>query len=251
MHPDVLTVPLPTDRQTGEAENGRAWHEDAALLTRRRLDELERLRGAGMEIVRKMEDWLDGAVSDEELSVVIGGRAVVSEFCRVARAVRQVIVLELELTGQRPAPDRDAVREPREETEEAPERGGWRLRDDLNDYDNGPLDQVVAKVRKVVRLEAPADDPFAPPELRQARVAARGSDEPEPSGRTAVAECQAGSGDVSASAASPPPSPSRRKATGPSLSRGAGEGNSVRTALLSGVAAPVFYDEERSRGPPG
>jgi hypothetical protein len=247
MCPDTLPAPIPTDRQTGEAGADGAWAEDPALLLRRRLDELQRLRAAGMGIAETMHGWLDGSVSDAELGVVVGRRGVVSEFCRVARAVRQVIALELELTGLRPAPDRDAVREPHDAASEHG-KGHWRLRDDLNDYDNGPLDQVVARVRKAVRLEAPADDPFAPPEMRRARAVARngGPDRPEHSGGTAVAECRAGSGDASAPSTvlAPAPSPSRRKATGPSpgsrpghaLSRGAGEGN---------------YDGARNRGPPG
>ncbi len=201
-----------------------------------------------MGIARKMEGWLDGAVSDQEMAMAIGGRGVVSEFCRVARAVRQVIVLELELTGQRPAPDRDAVREPREEAEEAPERGDdhWRLRDDLNDYDNGPLDQVVAKVRKAVGLEAPADDPFAPEAERRARAELRTSGTGAPSAKTAD----------DGGEAVPAPSSSQPSRAGPLLLPRCGRevgvvaaaGNLARTALLSGVAVAALGGF--GRGPP-
>jgi hypothetical protein len=111
MCPDALTPAIP-DRLIGD-EAG-AWVEDARLLTERRLAELRRLSRTGMGIARKMGGWLDGSVSAEALSMLIGGRPVVSEFIRVSRAVRQVIVLELELLGLRPAPDRDAVRAPAE-----------------------------------------------------------------------------------------------------------------------------------------
>jgi hypothetical protein len=128
----------------------------------RQLMELERLRTAGMETVGRISDWLDGGMDGGEARILAGRTGMITQFVRTTRAIRQIMVLEQELVGLRPAPDRDAVPEPRVETQGERRGDGLALRENLFDYDNGPMDQVVAHIRTVLAVAAPQDDPFAP-----------------------------------------------------------------------------------------
>ena len=81
---------------------------DLRLLTRRRIKELDRLRDLGL---LQVELWtqetqviLQGGVS----KVLPDLKSGAVQFDRVARAIRQVMVLEFELRGLFKAPDRDA-----------------------------------------------------------------------------------------------------------------------------------------------
>jgi hypothetical protein len=134
--------------------------------------ELARLRALGMQNVETLSRWSTGDLTDQEAKALAGMGGFVMEYCRVAKAIRQVIVLELELSGQREAPDREAIREPGEQdASDAQEQYGERRERDgiyeRSDYDNGPLDLVIAKVRKALRADAPENDPFKPRKTRQ------------------------------------------------------------------------------------
>jgi hypothetical protein len=152
-----------------------AFDGDIAALRERQFAELARLRDLGMQTVETVSRWSTGDLTDGEVKALAGMGGYVMEYCRAAKAVRQIIILELELAGVREGPDREGVKEPREidaqddvEIErgekEHRERGGLYER---GDYDNGPLDQVLAGIRKALRTDAPPDDPFKPKRPRQ------------------------------------------------------------------------------------
>ena len=149
---------------------------EVSAMTRQRLDELDRLRGIGM--ARAME--LDGAGSpsnvlspEQHFRLRVRNAAA---FDRIGRAVRQIMTLEFELLGLFEAPDRDAFPKPRKIK---PGLAGIlaRPRSDIGrikpidlsdlklrpDYRNGPMEDVVAGIRKTLGAEAPTNDPFAPP----------------------------------------------------------------------------------------
>jgi hypothetical protein len=163
----------------------------AIALMGRRLGELDRLSKMALERVRHLELALEDKVSERERKILIGRGGVGAEFPRALRCVRQIVVLELELLGLRKAPDRAEPEDVDDEDEtdierpERPERPDLndladrpetdrQLLADQNDYRKGPLDLVVAEIRKTLGAEAPEDDPFAPP---PGRCAAK----PEPS----------------------------------------------------------------------
>ncbi len=81
---------------------------DLRVLTRRRIKELDRLRELGLLQVerwtRETQAILRGGVSNALPDLKSGA----VQFDRVARAIRQVMVLEFELRGLFKAPDRDA-----------------------------------------------------------------------------------------------------------------------------------------------
>jgi hypothetical protein len=139
---------------------------DPARVKVRQLQELERLRETGMETARRISDWLDGGMDDGEARILAGRTGMITQFVRTTRAIRQIMVLEQELVGLRPAPDRDAPPEPREAAQGERHGDGLALRENLHDYDNGPLDQVVARIRRALNVEPPEHDPFAPVVMR-------------------------------------------------------------------------------------
>jgi hypothetical protein len=156
-----------------------------------RLDELARLRQIGIAGAERISRCMQGKATPAEAALLASKDGLFVEFMRTSRAVRQVIVLEMELVGLRPAPDRDAPR-----GLHAPDAGANDNRgrpgdvlafgDIGNDYDynHGPLDEVVARIRKDLRTEAPAEDPFAP--------RARRTDEPPISKAPAVRSAHSG-----------------------------------------------------------
>jgi hypothetical protein len=161
---------------------------EVTAATRLRLDELDRLRGIGM--AKAME--LDAAGKALSPSPILMPEQHfrlnvrnVDKFDRIGRAVRQIMTLEFELLGLFEAPDRDAFPKPRNTK---PQLGGilaqakpdfkpvkpidltdLRLRPD---YRNGPMEDVVAGIRKTLGVEAPPNDPFAPRPERKPREAA-------------------------------------------------------------------------------
>jgi len=160
---------------------------EIARLTQARLKELDRLRGVAFLQVEKLADACEALPREQVFAALLanaGGQ--VMDFERLARSIRQIMVLEFELRGLFQAPDRDAPRKLRlvksdRPDFEPPERESFRFDLDLNkledvldirsDYRTGPLDQVVAGIRKTIGAEPPENDPFAPPPERQARPA--------------------------------------------------------------------------------
>jgi hypothetical protein len=226
----------------------------------RQMAELARMRAAGMATIERIGRWSDGLLSPAEVKELAGRRGIVNEYVRVARGVRQIIVLEQETMGWRAAPlrdvdapddveggaedgDEDGALEEANDLE-ALERdyGATRERfgsdDDLDDYDTGPLDQVIARVRKDLNIEPPEDDPFAPPPGRRpvdnrrdgGSGGAKASEPDTANDRTASDTEQGSRGEA-------------RVASGfPAVEREGADG----AALAPAADAPA-----RSRGPPG
>ncbi len=168
--------------------------EAARALTDRRLAELGRLRDICMERAESLAVLNDDLRQSPEQRVkaLAGPNGIVTSFARVTRSFRQIVVLEFELLGLFNAPDRDAGRKPRLPKVHLDGLADLKLPhlDSLKDLDDaktpldyriGPLDQVVAGIRKTLGAETPEDDPFAPPAERiapepaapQARAASR------------------------------------------------------------------------------
>jgi hypothetical protein len=230
----------------------------------RQMAELARMRAAGMATIERIGRWSDGLLSPAEVKELAGRRGIINEYVRVARGVRQIIVLEQETMGWRAAPlrdvdapgdiedgaedgaedgDDDGALEEADDLE-ALERdyGATRERfgsdDDLDDYDTGPLDQVIARVREDLNIEPPEDDPFAPP----------------PGRRPVDNRRDSGSGGAKASE---PGAANDRAASGAEqASRGEARGGSdflpVEREDADGAALATAADATaRSRGPPG
>jgi hypothetical protein len=157
--------------------------EDQAALTLARLAELDRLRNFSFAQAERLMD-LPKVVPVEEARRMFGKKGTIQQFDRITRAFRQIVVLEFELRGLFNAPDRDAIRPLRlgrpPKDSFKPEDLQKLLADlhgkqDLSslktrtDYRTGPIEDVVAGIRKVLGAEAPPNDPFAPRKDRPAR----------------------------------------------------------------------------------
>jgi hypothetical protein len=150
--------------------------KDDAALALARLAELDRL----MELPKLLPV--------EEARRIMGRRGTIQQFERITRAFRQIVVLEFELRGLFVAPDRDAIRplrlarspqEPFKPEDLQKLLAGLHGKQDLSadktrtDYRTGPLDVVVAGIRKALGAEAPQNDPFAPPKEPRVRPQAQ------------------------------------------------------------------------------
>ena len=159
---------------------------EIARLTRARLKELDRLRDYGFQQIERFNIAAASVPTAVLLDRMLGTKGQVMEFERLARTMRQIMVLEFELRGLFKAPDRDAPRKLRLVKSDrpgfqAPDLEKFRLElemperledvlDIRSDYRTGPLDQVVADIRKTLGAEAPPNDPFAPPPERTAKL---------------------------------------------------------------------------------
>jgi len=155
--------------------------EDRALvaaLAKRRLKELDRLRDFGFKQIERFNAAAESVPRALLFDRMLGSKGQVLEFERLARTIRQIMVLEFEIRGLFQAPDRDAPRRLRLVKSDRPDFEPPDLEDllaDLRqdirpelddvrpDYRTGPLEDVVAGIRKVLGAEPPEDDPFAPP----------------------------------------------------------------------------------------
>jgi hypothetical protein len=176
-----------------------------------RLEELGRLRAIGVQGAERISLCFEGKLSAEDAAVVAGKDGLPMEFCRTARAVRQVIVLEMELVGLRAAPDREADREALKQVnrqdEDRPDRDpreSDRLRD-ASDYSNGPMEDVVARIRKDLHVEAPPNDPFAPRPRKAAEPKETSPARPEPKAEAPKAESLKARAPKAAAKAAPKP----------------------------------------------
>jgi hypothetical protein len=145
-------------------------------LTLQRLAELDRLRDFAFVQLNRLNEATLAVPNDQLLVTMCGPKGSMAEFDRFSRAVRQITVLEFELRGLFWAPDRNSPRKPRLVKSDRPgfvppvnlpdPFTGFDMDNPFDirpDYRNGPLDEVVAGIRKTLGAEAPADDPFAPP----------------------------------------------------------------------------------------
>ena len=154
---------------------------DLRVLTRRRIKELDRLRDAGFPQFERMIQEMQAIPQGGVFQSLFERKGGVEQYDRLARAIRQIMVLEFELRGLFKAPNRDAppklrlVKSDRPgfeppETEHPEKLFGdiepFDLFDVRMDYRRGPMDQVVACIRQTLGAEAPEEDPFAPPPER-------------------------------------------------------------------------------------
>ena len=116
---------------------------------------LAELRGIGMAIAEGVGRYAKGALTPEEAKA-FKGCDVALAFSRVARAVRQIVVLEQEVMGlrekhwlkEKPARSESVERaEPLVERPERPERERFRDYDDYDDYLKGTPEEIIAQVR--------------------------------------------------------------------------------------------------------
>jgi hypothetical protein len=157
---------------------------EIARLTLLRLAELDRLREAGMAQAMRLTSAAEGLSPADEYRRMVGPKGTIAQYDTVAKAVRQVVVLEFELRGLFKAPDRDDFFTPRLVKEDLlgdlydyddlfdfdKARRGLGDLNDLRvrlDYSNGPLDALIADIRHTLGVEPPEDDPFAPPADRR------------------------------------------------------------------------------------
>jgi hypothetical protein len=171
-----MRTATPTAASADRPEDGA----DVALPTRRWLKELDRLRDLGFLQVERLTQEAQAIPQGEVFKALLGPKGGIVDFDRLARAIRQIVVLEFELRGLFEAPDRDAPRKLRLVKSDRP---GFqppdmtKLMADLKDpsdiepldlfnirtdYRRGPMDQVVAGIRQTLGAEPPEDDPFAP-----------------------------------------------------------------------------------------
>ena len=156
--------------------------EDQAALTLARLAELDRLRNFSFAQAERLME-LPKVVPVEEARRMFGKKGTIQQFDRITRAFRQIVVLEFELRGLFNAPDRDAIRPlrlARPPKESFKPEDLQKLLADLGkqdlgtaktrtDYRIGPIEDVVAGIRKTLGAEPPRNDPFAPRKDRPAR----------------------------------------------------------------------------------
>lgn len=202
-----------------------------------------------MEKAEQLTMAARGALDEQQVKTLIGKTNIGAAFDRVVRAHCQIVVLERELTGLREAPHRGEreADETEDSDEERPERLDDRDPSDrenllgrMNGYNNGPLDLVVADIRKAVGDTAtPGDDPFAPPPERRARPPRAGNTNSPRKG------APGGGMTIRALPAKPARNPvavAKPATAQPILATPAKPGNK-RARLLAGAAI-------RSRGPP-
>ncbi len=152
----------------GGAYADEAWRFTPDELLQ--LQELARLRAVGMARAEEIGVFMNGGEPQVIADALLGRNGIIQAFARVSRAVRQIITLEREIAGLCQGPDRNAERAKRGPAEAATQGHGFKPLNwsERSDYDNRPLDQVVASVRKVLGAKAPEVDPFAPPVERKA-----------------------------------------------------------------------------------
>ncbi len=137
------------------------------------------MRAAGMMLIDRLERRANGLLRYDEEKIFERGGDIFTGFARVSRAVRQIIVLEQEIFGLRQPPGmraaangnvsipqaRSWTASERQENERDVERSDLN---DLNDYNNGSIETVVACIRKSLGIEPEAPVP-APSVRRVAR----------------------------------------------------------------------------------
>ncbi len=92
--------------QPAGAPVNRDAQKNLVTLTLARIAELDRLREAGLAQAERLV-VAEGLSPLEEYKWMAGPKGTIQAFDRVAKAVRQVVVLEFELRGLFKAPDRD------------------------------------------------------------------------------------------------------------------------------------------------
>jgi hypothetical protein len=185
--------------------------ERAVVLAGLQLDELA-LKAVAMGWVDRLEGWLDGKIDAATHPVFKKSRGLINDLDRVARIVRQIMVLEREVAGLRPSrrrpPDgggRGIKRDPRPGPRKPRRRGRDPLKDDTVDFhDFRPVGETVGWIRESLGVEAPANDPFNAPRRATAKKQPPADPPPEPEAPEQAA-------------AEPAPAVTAKCAPGPSL----------------------------------
>jgi hypothetical protein len=135
------------------------------------VDDLRRLREVLMEHVERTGNHARGVVRNDELESCDMKLDPAIKCIRLARAVRQTVVLQQEVLGLRPAPGaRMGAAEPvvavaatepardddRSRREDMRDRENLHDRDDTYDYDDRPYEEVIASIRETFKIPADA-----------------------------------------------------------------------------------------------
>jgi hypothetical protein len=152
--------------------------EAAQRVKDRQLHELRWMRRVGMVFVHQLKLSAKGRL-DPEVETVFAHRSkgIIRDYATIARAVRQILLLEQELLGIR-KPRRDRKTKPEKAAVIAPaadseQLGKLRpLGDNLTEYyDFRPVGEAIGFIRETLAIAPPEDDPFPPPERKQAETA--------------------------------------------------------------------------------
>jgi len=158
-HPSYRSSP-----ERAAAEQFLSGMQDAIeRVKQRQKSELARMRKIGLKFVHKLDLSAARRLSPEEEALFAHrSRGIIRDFATMTRAIRQILVLEQELDGIRPA---------RRDRKAKPDRSAWRHRqshdrpgsprDNLHEYyDYRPVGEAVGWIRETLSLDAPPDDPF-------------------------------------------------------------------------------------------
>ena len=213
---------MPTARKSGRSQAARPSNgggkngaqselkrDPDAPIVESQLADLGDLRGAGMNLVRRMDRRVAGKLPEDEEKAFGKIADPILSFARLSRSVRQIIVLEQELMGLRmPQLGRDATyaerddksrlrgfrkwpgKDPDDDCYENPDTrdasdlydhdndlrdtddlGDAEETDDTNDYLAAPADEIIARVRTALGVPQPADTPITPDAALRAYVA--------------------------------------------------------------------------------
>jgi hypothetical protein len=170
---------LPTDPSVSAEDRFLAGIREAAQRVKdRQLHELRRMRRVGMVFVHQLKLSARGKL-DPDVETVFAHRSkgIIRDYATIARAVRQILLLEQELLGiRKPRRDRKAKSEkvaaiaPAADSKQL---GKLRpLGDNLTEYyDFRPVGEAIGFIRETLAIEPPENDPFPPPERKQAEAA--------------------------------------------------------------------------------
>jgi hypothetical protein len=176
--PAFMFQPLPRDPNESPEDRFLAGIREAAQQVKdRQLDELRRMRRVGMVFVHQLKLSAKGQL-DPDIETVFAHRSkgIIRDYTAIARAVRQILLLEQELLGiRKPRRDRKAKPETAAVQQDAQGTQDGKLRplgDNLTEYyDFRPVGEAVGFIRETLAIEPPQNDPFPPPERRPAEAA--------------------------------------------------------------------------------
>jgi hypothetical protein len=180
--------PIPRDPNESPQDRLLAGIREAAEWTRdRQLLELGRMRRVGLVFVHRLELSAKGKL-DPEIETVFAHRSkgIIKDYATVARAVRQILLLEQELRGiRKPRRDRKARAEkPAVTAQDAQGKRDGKLRplgDNLTEYyDFRPVGEAVGFIRETLDIAPPENDPFPKPERKTAEPATAKAAPPDP-----------------------------------------------------------------------
>jgi hypothetical protein len=168
--------PIPRDPNESPQDRLLAGIREAAQWTReRQLRELHRMRKVGMVFVHQLERSAKGKLDPEVESVFAHrSKGIIRDYATVARAVRQILLLEQELRGiRKPRRDRKARTEKAAAVAQGKQDGKLRpLGDNLTEYyDFRPVGEAIGFIRETLAIAPPENDPFPKPERKPAGAA--------------------------------------------------------------------------------